>query len=512
MHLTLPLHKGAQERPHHTALVHADRRRSWAELAARVARLAAGLVARGCRPDDRVGVLGPNSDHYVEALFAIWWAGGVATPINTRGSAGEIAYSLADSGTAILLADASFLDMAMGLSTGGGLVALGADVGDITGTDSLIAGHGAVPDAGHGGDALAAILYTGGTTGRPKGVMLSHGNLYTNALVTLAATPRPALSVGLQVAPLFHAGGIGPMLQYALGLATQVILPGFTPESVLAAVAGERVTELFLVPTMLKRLIEHPSFAAHDLSSLRLLLYGAAPIDATLLERAMAVLPAAAFAQCYGMTELSPVISILADHWHRADGLAAGKLASAGRPVAGCAVRIADADGQTLPPGRVGEILARGPTVMQGYWGKPAETAAALRDGWMHTGDAGYLDEDGFLFVVDRLKDMIVTGGENVYSAEVEDVLLRMPAVSACAIIGIPDPVWGERVHAIIVPRPGHAVPTLESVALHCRDRLAGYKCPRSLEIRDSLPLSAAGKLLKHELRAPHWQGRPRQV
>ncbi|HYD66848.1 long-chain fatty acid--CoA ligase [Azospirillum sp.] len=517
MHLTQPVHKGRYERPGALALVFRDRRRTFAELADRVARLAGALRGLGVAPGDRVGILAQNSDRYVEALFAVWWAGGAVNPVNTRWSADEVAYSLDDCDTRVLLVDDAFAPVAGALKERSRALRTLVHMGDgptpdgMPGFEALIEAAEPVPDAMRGGDDLAAILYTGGTTGLPKGVMLTHGNLYANALSTIAATPRPERSVGLQVAPLFHVGGIGPVMQYALRLATQVILPGFTPPAVLQAVAAEGVTEVFLVPTMLKQVIEHPEFANHDTSSLRLVLYGAAPIDGTLLDRAIAAFPGAGFAQVYGMTELAPVVTVLGEWWHTADGRAAGKLASAGRPVSLADVRVVDIDGQELPPGRAGEIVARGANVMAGYWNKPEETAAALRGGWMHTGDVGFMDGDGFLFVVDRIKDMIVSGGENVYSAEVENVILEVPAVSSCAVIGVPDETWGERVHAVIVARDGMAVDA-EAVIAHCKARIAGYKCPRSVEFRTEMPLSPAGKLLKFKLREPYWEGRSRRV
>ena len=241
------------------------------------------------------------------------------------------------------------------------------------------------------------------------------------------------------------------------------------------------------------------------------MLYGAAPIDASLLERAMQALPGADFAQAYGMTELSPTIVSMGPAEHRPGPQRERLLRAAGRPVTIAEVRIVDGEGRELPAGEVGEITARGPMVMQGYWNRPAETAAALKDGWMHTGDMGRLDADGYLFVVDRLKDMIVSGGENVYSAEVENAIAQLPQVAMCAVIGVPDERWGERVHAVIVAREGQPLTEAEVIA-HCRERIAGYKCPRSVEFRSELPLSAAGKLQKFQLREPYWQGRERRI
>jgi acyl-CoA synthetase (AMP-forming)/AMP-acid ligase II len=281
---------------------------------------------------------------------------------------------------------------------------------------------------------------------------------------------------------------------------------------VIRAIAGEKVGVALLVPTMIQMMVDHPGIGGADLGALRRIVYGASPISESLLDRAMTRLPNVEFLQAYGLTEMSPLISILGPEQHRADGRAAGRLRSAGLPAWFVDVRIVTADGRDAPRGSVGEVVARGPGVMQGYWGKPQESQAALRDGWLHTGDGGYLDQDGYLFIVDRVKDMIVSGGENVYSAEVENAIAQHPAVAACAVIGIPDARWGEAVHAVIVCQPGHESPTAESLRQHCRELIAGYKCPRSMEIRKDLPLSGAGKVLKTILREPYWKDLGRRV
>jgi acyl-CoA synthetase (AMP-forming)/AMP-acid ligase II len=306
-------------------------------------------------------------------------------------------------------------------------------------------------------------------------------------------------------------GGLGLTMQLMLRLCRQVVLPGFDENAVLTAISAEKGSEIFLVPAMLKRLLEAPRFAQHDLSSLALVLYGAAPIDATLLNQAIEALPQAGFAQMYGMTELSPVIACLPAWCHTTDGQRSHKLRAAGLPVPIAEVRVVDGNDNEVARGTVGEIVARGPMVMAGYWNKPAVTAAALRDGWMFTGDGARMDDDGYVFIVDRIKDMIVTGGENVYSAEVENVILQMPEVSACAVIGVPDEQWGERVHAVIVLRPDRGLEA-DAVVAYCKGLIGGYKCPRSIEFRDALPMSAAGKLLKYQLREPYWRGLGRAV
>ncbi|HVR54108.1 MAG TPA: long-chain-fatty-acid--CoA ligase [Pseudorhodoferax sp.] len=516
MYLTQPLHKALQERPQATVLVCGQRRSDFATFVDRVARLAGVLRTLGLASGDRVGMLGLNSDRYVEYLYAVWWAGGVINPVNVRWSPREVAYSLDDCDTRMLLADAHFSDTARaqrGLSRS--LQTLlhfgdGPAPEGMLDAEALMAQTAPVADARRGGDALAAVMYTGGTTGLPKGVMLSHGNLYASQLSTNMAAARPDESVGLNMAPMFHVGGAGLTLQLMMRLCKQVIIPAFDELAVLQALAQERCTETFMVPTMLKRLIEHPRFAEFDSSSLQLVLYGAASIDDALLLQALDRLPRAQFCQLYGMTELSPVITAL-PAWCHAPEQPAARRRSAGRPVPIAEVRIVDRAGRPVPNGTVGEIAARGPMVMQGYWNKPEQTAEVLRDGWMHTGDGGVMDEDGFVYVVDRLKDMVVTGGENVYSAEVENAITQLPQVSLCAVIGVPDEKWGERVHAVVVLRPGQAL-AAEQLIAHCKGLIAGYKCPRSVEFVDAIPLSPAGKLLKYKLREQHWAGRARQV
>jgi acyl-CoA synthetase (AMP-forming)/AMP-acid ligase II len=517
MYLTQPLHKALRERPQSTALVCGRRRHSFAQLADRVSRFAAVLQMLGLQQGHRVGMMSLNSDRYVEYLYGVWWAGGVVNPVNIRWTPMEVAYSLDDCDTRLLLVDDTFKGVARQLSGLSRSLQTVIYVGDgdtpegMLNYEVLLAGAAPVTDAVRSGSDLAAVMYTGGTTGLPKGVMLTHGNLYTGALGTVAATGRSGEVTGIQVAPMFHVGGLGLTLQLMLRLCKLVVLPAFEETAVLEAIQAERGNEIFMVPTMIKRLIEHPRLPEHDVSSLSTVLYGAAPIDSTLLTQAMKALPKADFCQLYGMTELSPVITALPAWCHKPEAGCADRLRSAGRPLPIAEVGIVDAQGNPVPHGTVGEIVARGPMVMAGYWNKPEQSAEALRDGWMHTGDGGYMDADGFVYVVDRVKDMIVTGGENVYSAEVENVIAQLPQVSMCAVVGVPDDTWGERIHAVLVLRPEEAL-TADQVIAHCRERIAGYKCPRSVEFRTELPLSAAGKLLKYKLREPFWTGRKRRV
>jgi len=517
MQLTQSLHKAQRECPKAVAVAFGDQSLSFAQFKDRVMRLAAVLQQLGMQPGDRVGMMALNSRRYVEYLYGVWWGGGAINPVNVRWSPQEVAYSLDDCDTRILLVDKTFAQQAAMLREKSACLRtlVYCDDGEVPAGmlsyEQLMAQAQPVDDAWRGGDDLAAVMYTGGTTGMPKGVMLSHANLYLNALSAVAAVPRPGAKVGLVVAPFFHVAGCGLSLQLIQRLATQVIVPVFDEALILQAIQTHKVTETFLVPTMIKRLIEHPRFKDFDLSSLGMLLYGAAPIDGVLLDQAMKALPQTEFCQAYGMTELAPTISVLLPGDHQPGPDQERHLRSAGRPVPIAEVRIVDPMGQELGPNQVGEIVARGPMVMMGYWNKPAQTAAALRDGWMHTGDGGYMDEQGYLYVVDRLKDMIITGGENVYTAEVENAIAKLPEVSMSAVIGVPDDTWGERVHAVIVLRDGATLDEAQ-VITHCKSLIAGFKCPRSVEFRAELPLSPAGKLQKFVLREPFWAGRQRGV
>lgn len=507
MYLTQSLHRSLQQGPDRPATICGDRVRTVAESFDRIARLVGALSALGVQRGDRVGMLALNSDRYHEYLYATFWLGAAVNPVNIRWSLAEIAYSLAESDTRVLFVDDAFAPMlpalheqVAGLATvihcGDGELPPGA-----LNYEALVADSTPIADTRTGGDQLAGVFYTGGTTGRPKGVMLSHDNLLASALSGLAS--GHFLSPGgrlMHAAPMFHLAAIGSWVAGCVGGSTHVIVPMFSPAAVMSAISTHEVTDTLLVPTMIQMLIDDPNIGGSDLSSLVKLIYGASPISETLLERAREVFPSAGFTQGYGMTEMSPMIALLAPADHDDPTLRR----SAGRAALNVEIRIVDPDDNEVPRGEVGEVVARGDNVMLGYWNRPEDTAASVRDGWMHTGDGGTMDERGYIFIVDRIKDMIVTGGENVYSAEVENALDSHPAVAACAVIGIPDPDWGECVHAVVVLHPEHQA-TADEVRTHCKTLIAGYKAPRSVEFVDSLPMSGAGKILKRKLRKQYW-------
>lgn len=517
MYLTQGLHRTLQQRPAVVATVFGQRRASFSVLTGRVARLAGAFARLGVSAGDRIAVLAHNSDRYVEALLAAWWLGAVACPLNTRWSVPEIGYALNDCGTALLVVDDAFAAMAGDLKAQAPGLRSVVHAGELPAPaglpawEDLIAAADAVEDARPDGNALAAILYTGGTTGTPKGVMLSHANFWISSVARMAEVPNAASGISLLVAPLFHVAGLGRVISQVVTGSTSVLLPAFRAETVLATLQDEQVTDVVLVPSMLQMLLDHPSFADCDLRHLDRIIHGASPISPGLLERAMKALPHCGFQSAYGMTETAATACSNGPYrWRDGMPLGARELA-AGRACYGNEVRVVDGEGREVPRNTVGEITIRGANVMLGYWNKPGETRAALREGWLHTGDGGFMDEAGYVHIVDRVKDMIISGGENVYSGEVEAALSRHPAVAACAVIGIPSQAWGEAVHAVAVLRPGASV-TEEALREHCRSRLAGYKCPKTFEFRDSLPLSPAGKVLKTVLREPFWGRGARQV
>lgn len=507
MYATQSLHRMLQQCPEMPLTVFTNRQYTVRQSADRIARLAGALRNLGVHRDDRVAFLGLNSDRYHEYLYAVPWADAVLNPVNVRWSPAEIAYALEESRTTTLFVDDSFVATIPAVRAAGAEISTvvycgeGSCPPDMVDYESLIATSEPLPDARRGDDALFGIFYTGGTTGRPKGVMLSHTNVMTSALGSLA-TGQFLTDNGriLYAAPLFHLAAIGIWIAGNVAGSTHVIVPSFTPGGVAKAVGDHRATDLLLVPTMIQMLIDHPDTVRYDFSSLRNLIYGASPIPEAVLERAAEIFPATGLAQAYGMTELAPAATFLSPRDHENAALRR----SAGRALPHVEVRVVDANEEEVPIGEIGEVVVRGANVMLGYWNRPDETAATVRRGWMHTGDMARMDKHGYLFIIDRLKDMIITGGENVYSAEVENVLAGHPAVAAAAVIGVPDDRWGERVHAIIVLRPGFEArhQGLEGLLReHCRALIAGYKVPRSMEFVRELPISGAGKVLKRELR-----------
>jgi len=519
MYITQGLHRHLQSRPDAVAICAEGRTLTYSQYGDRVARLAGALKDLGVESNDRVAMLAFNCQRYIEYFLAVPWADGVLNPVNFRWSAAEIIYSLDDSQTTILIVDdhhkalgARILEEAKTLR----LVIYAGDGETPQGMldyEALIAASQPLEDARRGGDQLLGIFYTGGTTGFPKGVMLSHNNISFTVMNALMHGRCAANAVFLHSMPMFHLADFTATVALFFSGGTHVVLPSFTAKGALEAIDRHRVTEILLAPTMIQMLLDgHQNQGqALDVGSLQRICYGASSITPALLDRARGVFFNAGFTQNYGMTELAPTATTLGVQYHTAEGQASGKMYSAGLPAACVEVRIVDDQDNEVPRGTVGEIIVRGPNVMLGYWKKPEATAEALRGGWMHTGDGGYMDEDGFVYVCDRLKDMVVSGGENIYSAEVETAIASHPAVAQSAVIGIPCQKWGETVHAVIILKPGYSARG-EDIITHCRQFIAGYKVPRSIEFREALPLTSVGKVLKTELRKPFWENQSRGI
>ncbi|WP_255772453.1 acyl-CoA synthetase [Mycobacteroides abscessus] len=508
MYITQWLHRALQQDPDRLATICQGRERTVEQFADRVSRLAGALQGLGVQSGDRVGMLALNSDRYIEYLTAVPWLGAALNLVNIRWSLEEIGYSLRESGTRVLFVDEAFKTASATLRSTCSCLTTVVYCGDepvpenTIGYEDLISAHDPVEDSRTGGDSLLGVFYTGGTTGNPKGVMLSHNNVLSSAMGSLAT--GDFLTRGgrlLHSAPMFHIADFTSILCGNLAGVTHVAIPSFTPQGVLDSIAQHDIQDLLVVPTMIQMMVNHPGSAERDLSGIRNMVYGASVISDSVLQRTKRMFPNARFTQVYGMTETSPVATLLLAADHEVPAL----LRSAGRAAPHCEVQIVDSHGRELPQGEVGEVIVKGDNVMLGYWELPHETAATVRDGWMHTGDAGRMDEHGYIYIVDRIKDMVVTGGENVYSAEVENTLARHPAVAMCAVIGVPDPQWGERVHAVVVKRQQSDC-TSDDLQQHCRKYIANYKVPRSFEFVDQLPLSGAGKVLKRVLRQKFWE------
>jgi len=477
---------------------------SYRQLDARVTRIANALHQEAA-PGDRIAILGRNSPEQVALLLAVLRAGMTALPINWRLAPAEVAYILSHSGARLLFADEAFCPAMRALDEAQSMTVHSLDGGSFAAWYGACIKDAVLPAIGR--DDLALLMYTSGTTGLPKGVMLSHANVL-DSLAIMGAEP---LHLGPEdvvyaPAPMFHITGIGPVLR-AVQTGARLIVSGlFDPDAAVRIMAREGVTYTTLAPAMIQACLAAPSLAQAPLTALRTIVYGGSPISPETLHEARARI-GCEFVQCYGLTETTGPITVLTPDDHHPDR---DLLLSCGRPPEGIAVRIEGPDGAVLPAGETGEIVVSGPIVMQGYADDPEATGRTIAAGWLRSGDAGYLDADGYLFIRDRVKDMIVSGGENIYPVEVENALAAHPQVRDVAVIGVPDPRWGETVMAIVVAEQPDADP--DDIMDFCRSRIAGYKCPRRIAMVDSLPRNAAGKVLRRDLRAPYWLGHERQV
>lgn len=507
------LEQHAAQSPQRLAMRFEEQNLTYADLRDAVGRAAAMLLTEGIGPGSRICYVGKNSAAYFILLYACARIGAVMVPIGWRLSQAEMAYMVEDAGAPILFADDFCLPAArkIGKLAPQALRVIGVEHGALK--DWLAQASEGTITAHDDADRPFIQLYTSGTTGRPKGVMLTPRNFFGMRLRCRAANIDwdrwTSDDVALVAMPVAHVGGSGFGLMALFHGATALIKREFTPEGLLAAIRNDAVSKFFIVPTALQIVIRAPAARETDYSRVKHILYGASPMPLPLLREAMDVI-GAGMCQQYGMTETTGTIVALpsADH----DPAGNERMKSAGRPLPGVDLKIVNEAGEIVPIGVVGEIVVRSDANMQGYWNLPEATAATIdAEGWLRTGDAAYLDEYGYLYICDRLKDMICSGGENVYAAEVESVIFGHPAVAEVAVIGVPDEKWGEAVKAIAVAREGLQPDPAEIIAW-AREKLAGFKIPKSVDLIKALPKNANGKILKHELRKPFWEGFDRKV
>ncbi len=497
------LRRAAQINPEGVATQYLTRQTTWGQTLSRVERTAGFIQQQGVPKNSMVAILANNSDRYLEWLFAIPWAGAVAAPLNTRWSQVELDNAIEELAPRLLVVDSANYPFVAGLNhdllTNTIIYCFDAIEGISPSGDEHIQAANPLPDQDRKDNDLAMICYTGGTTGRAKGAMLTHQGVYTNVMQwinAVQATPQDTLLV---LPPLFHAAGAGNAFAAAALACRCVFIERFDIPVVLETIAAAKVTNVPLVATMLDWIVNYPDMSNYNLSSWNKITYGASPIPAPVLQKALKLLPQVEFFQVYGQSEGGPTISVLAHHKHVEPN--ARHLRSAGQVVMGSEIAILDEQGNQLSIDAFGEVAVKGPGVAIGYWHQEDETQKAFANGWLRTGDAGRIDAEGYLFIEDRIKDMIISGGENVFPAQVESALRSHPALLECAVIGIPSERWGEQVHAIVRVNPETKVTEAE-LDQHMRQQLAGFKCPRSYTFRsEPFPISAAHKILKRELR-----------
>jgi acyl-CoA synthetase (AMP-forming)/AMP-acid ligase II len=505
-----PIREYAQTRGEHTALIYGDRLTSYGELEQHANRVANGLSSLDLKPRCRIAVLTGNNDYFFEIWLGAALSGFVLTPINARLAPPEVLYIVNDSAAEVLIVDGPFQALVEGIA------------GDLSTVRHIISldKHSDWPlfsnwrseqsadrfDASVDPADTMVQMYTSGTTGFPKGVELNHAGLLACARAMMGVAEWDPGEVVLVTAPLFHTAGSAWASSALQSGGTIVLLREVTPTSILNAFEENRVTEVLLVPAVIQMLMQSADCAGRDFSALKRILYGASPISVPVLRQALETF-ACEMEQGYGLTETVGPVAMLLREDHSTDD----KLQSCGKAVPGSEIRVVDPDENDCAPGDVGEIIVSGIQIMNGYWNRPDDTAAAIRDGWFHTGDAGYFDADGYLYIHDRLKDMIVSGAENVYPAEVERALQDFPGLADVAVIGVPDTQWGEAVKAVVVAQPGTTL-SEKDIIEYAHTRIAGYKCPKSVDFVDAIPRNPSGKILKKDLRAPYWEGHERKV
>ncbi len=525
MNLTETLKKASKFYPEKEAIVCGKRRWTYREFHERINRFSHCLKAMGIGKDDRVAILHPNCHTFLEVYYGIAQMGAISVPINIRLSSGEIAFILEDSESKVLISDPVYQkqidpirEKISGIKkilwTGDGIKA--QEDRDLN--YEIILEHGSpdpFPEVPIDGEDIAQLYYTSGTTGRPKGVMLSHKNVTTHALGTIAEIHLTDQDIWIHVAPLFHLADAWATWAITWVGGTHVLVREFDAKTVLETIEREKVTLTNLIPTMLNLMVNHPEVGKYDYSSLRVLLSGGAPIAPEVVRKIVETFKCD-YIQTYGMTETSPylTLSLLKDHLRKLPYKEQLKFKSkTGREFIAVELKVVNDKGEEIKKDEkeVGEIIVKGDIVTRGYWKLPEETAKSIRDGWLYTGDMAVMDEEGYVTIVDRKKDMILTGGENVYSTEVENVLYMHPAILECAVIGVPDEKWGEAVKAVVVLKQGQNA-SADEIIRFCKEHIAHYKAPKSVDFIDALPRTGSGKIQKRELRDRYWKGYEKRV
>lgn len=500
--------------PEQEVLVFESQRLTYGHLSAAVGQLAGALRGLGVRPGERVAVMQTNSARYVEAIFAVARLGAIVVPLNFRAKVEEVRHMLATAEVALALGGPRYVPLLQEAGEGLGplrqVLVLEGEAAGAPALDTLLSATAPVEEEAEVEDEdLAVILYTSGTTALPKGVMLTHGDFSAFVFGTVEPADGSDRGATLLAVPLHHVAGLSAVFTAVFGGRRLVVLPQFEPQAWLATVERERITHAFLVPTMLKRVLDEPSFGQYDLASLQILSYGAAPMPLPVIRRAIERFPkTVGFINAFGQTETTSTVTMLGPEDHRLEGSPEEverklrRLASIGRPLPDVELRIVDEAGKEVPRGQVGEIVVRSARTMRGYLGQDEATRATIdAEGWLHTRDLGWMDEDGYVYLAGRTSDMIIRGGENIAPDEVEAVLHLHPAVEEAAVVGLPDEEWGERVAAVVVPRVGASLTADELIAF-CRQRLASFKKPEVVVFVDELPRNPMGKVLRRELRA----------
>lgn len=498
------------------AVVFEDNALTYKQLNERSNQLANSLLAKGVRKGDRVAVLAYNCLEYIEMYFGIAKTGAIVDLLNFMLKPGELEYVINYTGAKVLILQNDFLEAVQSIKDQlcvEKYIILGGKAQGMDSYDDLLAKSSTQePEVVVSPDDDAFIFFTGGTTGKPKGAILSHRNIIANTINCIIEAGTRKEDSYFVSTPIFHiAAGANIFFAVYMGC-KMVICRSFDPEKTLYLTQKEGLTIVLLVPTMVNAVLQVPNFANYDLSSMRLITYGASPMPVEVLRQALERFPSG-FMQLYGQTEAGPCLTVLPPKDHHLGGEErwVKKLGSAGRAIVNCEVRVVDYEGRDVAIGEVGEVLGQSEAVGRGYWNRPEDTADTFRNGWLYTGDMATVDEDGYIYIVDRKKDMIISGGENIYPREIEELLYQHPAILECTVIGVPDDYWGESVKACVVLKPGRKA-NAEELIQFCKDNLASYKKPKSVDFLAELPKSAQGKILKRELRAQYWKGRTRQV